>query len=205
MKTVHVILQLLPFFTNAKWWAQGDICCQWEAMHWSHLKLEFTQKCFRKVKITEVIVLTWHIYARLQERSEFSCVCVLGKDSKKTIRGSWKTRSYFLICSSQSCKKGLLTQMLQQLFEGMVMFSGIAVAVPKNPESPLIQPRKVLAQPYKGPTWNSCALGMSSRTREVPVWVWPGGGLIATELFLQCMLAVLSQSLANISMGKRHQ
>lgn len=73
------------------------------------------------------------------------CVCVLGKGSKKARWGSWKTRSYFLIRSPQSCKKGLLTQMFQQLFEVMVMFFGIAFAVPKNPESPFIQPSKVLS------------------------------------------------------------
>jgi len=41
-------------------------------------------------------------------------VCVLGKSSKKAKWGRWKIRSYVLICSPQSCKKGLLTQMLQQ-------------------------------------------------------------------------------------------
>lgn len=73
-------------------------------------------------------MLTVHIYARLQERSEDFCVCalvfvcVLGKISKKARWGSWKTRSYFLIHSPQSCKKGPLTQMLQQVFDGYVLW-----------------------------------------------------------------------------------
>lgn len=62
-------------------------------------------------------MLTLHIYARLQERSEdfcvclylFLCICMLGKVSKKAKHGSCKTRSYILIFASQSCKKCLLT------------------------------------------------------------------------------------------------
>lgn len=117
-------------------------------------------------------MLTSYIGARLQERSEDLCVCVcacfgvyvLWKGSKKAWWGSWKTRS--LICSPPSCKKGLLTQMLQQLFEVMVMFLGLTVVVSKNPESPFIQPSKVLAEPYKTPSWNNCVLWVNSRTRK---------------------------------------
>ena len=94
-------------------------------------------------------MLTFYIYARLQERSKDFCVCVLGfmcvlgKGSNKVRWGSWKTGSYFPIHSPQRCKKGLFTQMLQQLFEVMVMFFGIAVAVTKNSERSFIHPSKL--------------------------------------------------------------